>query len=148
MWEVTSTGSLRHEGSNEPLLTDGKYVRGLSGMTLVLPAWCIQEVLDMPILKKLRENAEDRRETIFECEGYPLRQPINGGLHRAWSPTLPLPAQIPLAKRISARRISVARIEMGIALLYLSYQLDRGGPRRCHAAARTSILTCEPRPRR
>jgi hypothetical protein len=40
-------------------------------MTLVLTAWCIQEVLDMPILKKLRENAEDRRETIFQCEGYP-----------------------------------------------------------------------------
>lgn len=50
IWEVTSEGSLKDEASasgvKEPLLTDGRYIKGLSGMTCVLPAWSILEVLD------------------------------------------------------------------------------------------------------
>ena len=51
MWEVTSEGTLKGEAGTsevkEPLLTDGKYIKGLSGMTCVLPAWSILEVLDL-----------------------------------------------------------------------------------------------------
>jgi hypothetical protein len=36
------------------LIVAGQYVEGVSGMTCVIPAWQIMEVLDMPILKKLR----------------------------------------------------------------------------------------------
>jgi hypothetical protein len=43
------------EGETTSLILDGKYVKGLSGMTCVLPAWIILEVLNMPKLKKLRE---------------------------------------------------------------------------------------------
>jgi hypothetical protein len=71
MWEVTSTGQLRNEASSGPLLTDGQYIRGLSGMTCVLPAWYIKEVLDMPELRKKREQQEERREEMFRRDGYP-----------------------------------------------------------------------------
>lgn len=56
MWEVTEEGKLR-EDSDEPLLTGGKFIKGLSGMTCVLPAWAILEVLDMPQLKAERDKA-------------------------------------------------------------------------------------------
>ena len=50
IWEVTSDGALKDEAGasevKEPLLTDGRYIKGLSGMTCVLPAWSILEVLD------------------------------------------------------------------------------------------------------
>jgi hypothetical protein len=51
---VALTGKLRHqsEDTKESLLTDGKYIRGLSGMTCVLPAWTIRKVLNMPVLRK------------------------------------------------------------------------------------------------
>jgi hypothetical protein len=73
MWEVTSAGKLRDESESakEPLLTDGKYIRGLSGMTCVLPAWTIREVLDTPKLKEIRAEQEERTEALFQREGYP-----------------------------------------------------------------------------
>jgi len=71
MWEVTSSGKLRRETSPEPLLTEGKYIRGLSGMTCVLPAWYLQEALDMPALRRLRERSDDITEARFRREGYP-----------------------------------------------------------------------------
>jgi hypothetical protein len=70
MWEVTSQGKLLYQ-SAEPLLTDGKYIRGYSGMTLVLPAWTIQEVLDMPKLKIHRAELDELTEARFKAEGYP-----------------------------------------------------------------------------
>ena len=73
MWEVTSAGKLRDEseGAKEPLLTDGKFIKGLSGMTCVLPAWTIREVLEMPILKEMRAEAEEKTEATFQRDGYP-----------------------------------------------------------------------------
>jgi hypothetical protein len=73
MWEVTSAGKLRHESGSprEPLLTDGKYIKGLSGMTCVLPAWTIRQVLNMPILKRMRDENEDRTDALFRREGFP-----------------------------------------------------------------------------
>jgi hypothetical protein len=72
LWEVTSAGKLRHESeSKEPLLTESKYIKGLSGMTCVLPAWTIREVLNMPTLSKMREQSEADTEARFQREGYP-----------------------------------------------------------------------------
>lgn len=73
MWEVTSSGKLRQEseGVPEPLLTDGKYIKGLSGMTVVLPAWSIRRVLNMPKLRQLREEGEEMTEAFFRRDGYP-----------------------------------------------------------------------------
>jgi len=58
LWEVTEKGKLIREGVKEPLLTDGKFIRGLSGMTCLLPAWSILEVLNMPKIKAHREEVE------------------------------------------------------------------------------------------
>jgi hypothetical protein len=71
MWEVTSKGKLRHDESNEPLLTDGKYIKGLSGMTCVLPAWSIIDVLNMPILRKMRDETEAKRQEHYSEHGFP-----------------------------------------------------------------------------
>jgi hypothetical protein len=72
MWEVTSAGKLRHEAEGkEPLLTDGKYIRGLSGMTLVLPAWSIRKVINIPALRHMRETNQTETEAKFQREGYP-----------------------------------------------------------------------------
>ena len=64
IWEVTSEGNLKDEAGasevKEPLLTDGKYIKGLSGMTCVLPAWSILEVLDHPVLQAIRDHANSR----------------------------------------------------------------------------------------
>jgi hypothetical protein len=67
MWEVTSTGKLRHEVSSEPLLTDGKFIRGLSGMTCVLPAWSIREVLDLPQLRQMRRSKRSKEKLCFSA---------------------------------------------------------------------------------
>jgi hypothetical protein len=80
MWEVTSQGKLRHQ-SAEPLLTDGQYIRGMSGMsgmTLVLPAWTIQEVLDMPKLKRKRAKDDELTEARFKTEGHPPLPEVAG----------------------------------------------------------------------
>lgn len=72
LWEVTSTGKLKHEAAEaEPLLTDGKFIKGLSGMTCVLPAWSIRKVLKMKALEELRASNEAATEERFRREGYP-----------------------------------------------------------------------------
>ncbi len=69
MWEVTAGGKLKDETS-EPLLTDGRYIRGFSGMTVVIPAWVM--ILEMPTLKDGRANGDARQEQHFKKHGYPL----------------------------------------------------------------------------
>jgi hypothetical protein len=71
LWEVTSSGKLRHEAMSEPLLTEGRYIKGLSGMTCVLPAWSIIDVLNMPQLRKMRGETEAKREEHFLEQGFP-----------------------------------------------------------------------------
>lgn len=56
IWEVSDKGRLLNQSTKEPLLTDGKFIRGLSGMTCVLPAWSIMEVLNLPELKSHRDS--------------------------------------------------------------------------------------------
>lgn len=51
-WEITE--GAKSEEARHKLKVDGAYVQGLSGMTLVVPAWHIREVLDMPKLAEAR----------------------------------------------------------------------------------------------
>lgn len=55
VWEIGETKHLQPANS-VPLVTDGRYVKGLSGMTLALPAWRIVEVLNMPKLQAHRDQ--------------------------------------------------------------------------------------------
>lgn len=52
-----------------PLITDGKYVKGLSGMTCVLPSWVVKKVLERPALAAERKMIEDRFEEKAKREG-------------------------------------------------------------------------------
>jgi hypothetical protein len=71
LWEVTSDGKLRHEATQEPLLTEGKFIKGLSGMTCALPAWSIVDVLNMRALRKMRTEVESKRQEHYLKEGFP-----------------------------------------------------------------------------
>lgn len=71
LWEVEDKKRLAEAASKEPLLTEGKYIKGLSGMTCVLPAWCILEVLDMPKFKKQRAEGDMYFEEKYKREGFP-----------------------------------------------------------------------------
>ena len=51
--------------SAQPPVLDGKSVKGWSGMSLVSPASAIQEVLDLPHLKKQRDDLDVRLHTAF-----------------------------------------------------------------------------------
>jgi hypothetical protein len=55
-WELKEKSKLK-ESHRKDLIVDGGYVEGMSGMTCVIPAWQIMEVLDMPSLKGLRDAA-------------------------------------------------------------------------------------------
>ncbi|MGB8898456.1 MAG: serine protease [Methylocella sp.] len=52
-WELKDGKKLKE--SRKGLIVDGAYVKGLSGMTCVIPSWQIMEVLDMPKLKGPRD---------------------------------------------------------------------------------------------
>lgn len=59
-WELRDKSSLAE--SRKDLITEGGYVEGMSGMTCVIPAWQIFEVLNLPELTKLRQPEIDRGE--------------------------------------------------------------------------------------
>jgi hypothetical protein len=61
-WQLLDKNRLAE--SKEPFIVDGAYVKGLSGMTCVIPAWHILEVLNMPALK----NRRDAEEAILPSE--------------------------------------------------------------------------------
>jgi len=54
-WELKDRKKLA-ESARKDLIVEGAYVEGLSGMTCVIPAWHIMEVLDMPQLKGPRDE--------------------------------------------------------------------------------------------
>jgi len=58
-WEIGREAAPATQ-SSVPLVKTGQYVKGLSGMTCVLPAWYIWEVLNLPELKRQREEADAR----------------------------------------------------------------------------------------
>jgi hypothetical protein len=57
MWEIAE-GVGKKKAAQESLITEGKYVKGLSGMTCVLPAKEIQRMLDIDEIRKVREQHE------------------------------------------------------------------------------------------
>jgi hypothetical protein len=52
-WELKHPDKIDKQERSH-LITDGAYVAGLSGMTCVIPAWQILEVLDVPKLRDRR----------------------------------------------------------------------------------------------
>jgi hypothetical protein len=58
-WEIKEGGKDRSEAKRKGLISDGAYIKGMSGMTCVIPAWEILEVLDMPSLKGPRDAIND-----------------------------------------------------------------------------------------
>lgn len=52
-WEIYK-GKTHVETKQNTLVADGTYISGLSGMTCVIPAWHILEVLNLPALKNVR----------------------------------------------------------------------------------------------
>jgi hypothetical protein len=59
-WELRDKSKLAE--SRRDLIVEGGYVEGMSGMTCVIPAWHIIEVLQLPVLQKLRRPEIDRAE--------------------------------------------------------------------------------------
>ncbi len=72
MWEIGEFQKRPGAHSTVPLVTDGKYVKGLSGMTLALPAWLVEEVINMPKLKSQREAIDSH----LSARGHARPQPI------------------------------------------------------------------------
>ncbi len=72
-WQIDAPVQASETISRVPLVKDrnGIYVKGFSGMSCVLPAWCILEVLNMPRLKQWREEADDREAERRRVEGLP-----------------------------------------------------------------------------
>jgi hypothetical protein len=69
-WEIVNKITSSREARN-PLITEGRYVKGLSGMTCVLPAWHILDVLNSEKLKKQRSDGDKFMAEKFEKEGFP-----------------------------------------------------------------------------
>lgn len=74
-WEIGKEPPPKTE-SSVPLIQTGQYVKGLSGMTCVLPAWYILEVLNMPKLKQERDeaNARTRAELVSSGQMPPVAE--------------------------------------------------------------------------
>jgi hypothetical protein len=56
MWEIEKGVATTLQSEAGSLILEGNYVKGLSGMACVLPAWTILEVLKMPKLIELRRD--------------------------------------------------------------------------------------------
>jgi hypothetical protein len=57
-WRIEKGRTVADEAEHGALITEGQYVRGVSGMTCVLPAFNILEVLNMPELLNDRKQAD------------------------------------------------------------------------------------------
>ncbi len=57
LWEVTGSGELS-ETARQGLITEGKYIKGMSGMTCVIPAYKILELLNTKKLKDKRMEGD------------------------------------------------------------------------------------------
>jgi hypothetical protein len=83
LWEIgenkQKTAQATLQGQAENLILEGQYVKGLSGMACVLPAWAILEVLKMPKITRLRrENTERVWKAKFDREELPPVAESNG----------------------------------------------------------------------
>lgn len=90
-WEIVSGATkAQREVSSVPLVTEGGYVKGLSGMTCVLPAWIILEVLNSPKLKAQRDAADDAEQARRDREGHPPEAEVPAAAANPANPS-PLP---------------------------------------------------------
>ena len=74
-WDVIEEGSL--EESSVSSLGNGKKIRGLSGMTCVIPAWRIMDILNSENLGNQRKAIEKSRGSETTAE-----KPMDSGLRR------------------------------------------------------------------
>jgi hypothetical protein len=65
--DETGLSQVRTRTGNVPLL-EGAQIKGLSGMTCVLPAWAILDVLNMPKLKDERDKKNEALSARLERE--------------------------------------------------------------------------------
>ncbi len=68
-WELKSEAGTRSIPEEAALITDGKYVEGLSGMTCVAPASAILDLLDDSALQAMREANERKLEPLMAQRG-------------------------------------------------------------------------------
>jgi len=66
-WELKERVKLREV--RKDLIVEGAYVEGMSGMTCVIPAMCIWEVLEMPSLTGPREEAQKAASAALVAKG-------------------------------------------------------------------------------
>ena len=71
-WELREKSPL--DQGRKDLITEGAYVQGMSGMTCVIPAWQILELLEIPELEKLRQPEIARYQSMVEQHMAKYRQ--------------------------------------------------------------------------
>jgi hypothetical protein len=69
IWELKHGALPNEESGSVPLIREGAYVKGMSGMTCALPVWSILEVLNMPKLKKAREDNDAKMLAEMAAKG-------------------------------------------------------------------------------
>lgn len=69
-WELISQDKL-NKSETSSLVTDGKYVKGLSGMTLVIPAQRILDLLNIPKYKEQRKKGDIQLTEDYKKHGFP-----------------------------------------------------------------------------
>jgi hypothetical protein len=74
IWEIGEAQKRPAAHSMVPLVTDGKYVKGLSGMTLALPAWLVIEVLDKPEIKSHRDAVDAQLSAQDRAKPHPVAE--------------------------------------------------------------------------
>jgi hypothetical protein len=77
-WELRDKSKLE-ESAKRDLIIKGAYVEGMSGMTCVIPAWQIMEVLNMPVLRDLRapDIEAAKRENLSRLKPKPESVPAS-----------------------------------------------------------------------
>ncbi len=78
-WEMTPQGGLKNaipSAEDRSLYTHENYIKGLSGMTTVVPAWNISEVLNLPKFKEQRDREKVQLENSREYWSTPIAEDI------------------------------------------------------------------------
>ena len=73
-WEINADGNMKFQdqgATQQALISGDAYIKGLSGMTCVLPAWSILEVLDMPKIKQVRDKEDNHLRQVHGDDPVP-----------------------------------------------------------------------------
>jgi hypothetical protein len=79
-WELHRKQPIK-EARTRGLITKGEYVKGMSGMTCVIPAWQILEVLNLQKLKNQRDAADN------DLSGHRVARPVPESAAKTSNPT-------------------------------------------------------------